>query len=134
VAGKTGTTNDFRDAWFVGYTPDILALVWVGFDDGAPIMASGSAAALPIFADLMKAIPQHLSGEWFQAPPGVVTLTICPDSGQLAVPGRCPTPEEEVFLAENRPDEPCPRHPPSGWDRGIEPLRNILRGLKNLFE
>ena len=72
VAGKTGTTNDFKDAWFVGYTPDILALVWVGFDDGSPIQATGSSAALPIWADLINAVPQYISGDWFRQPPGVV--------------------------------------------------------------
>jgi len=54
VAGKTGTTNDYKDAWFIGYTPDILALVWVGFDDGDSIHATGSAAALPIWVDLIN--------------------------------------------------------------------------------
>ena len=60
VAGKTGTTNDSRDAWFVGYTPDILAMVWVGFDDGTSMRGTGASAALPIWADLMKNIPQSL--------------------------------------------------------------------------
>ena len=54
VAGKTGTTNEFRDAWFVGYTPDILALVWVGFDNGDSIHLAGATAALPIWADLVN--------------------------------------------------------------------------------
>ena len=54
VAGKTGTTNDGRDAWFVGYTPRLLALVWVGFDSGEPHGMSGARAALPIWVDFMK--------------------------------------------------------------------------------
>ncbi|MBN2255937.1 MAG: PBP1A family penicillin-binding protein, partial [Deltaproteobacteria bacterium] len=66
VAGKTGTTNDYRDAWFVGYTPDILALVWVGYDDGSSVYAQGATAALPIWADLMRELPQYTSGGWFR--------------------------------------------------------------------
>ena len=77
VAGKTGTTNGFRDAWFVGYTPDILALVWVGFDDGSSIHVAGSAAALPIWAELIKSIPQYISGNCFKVPPGVVKRIVC---------------------------------------------------------
>ncbi len=54
AAGKTGTTNDLRDAWFVGFTPDLLTVVWVGFDDNQTVGLSGSQAALPIWADFMK--------------------------------------------------------------------------------
>lgn len=131
VAGKTGTTNDFKDAWFVGYTPDILVLVWVGFDDGSPVKASGAAAALPIFADLMKAIPQYASGEWFQPPPGVADAMICPVSGDLATQN-CPTPFKEVFLQENVPREACRLH--SG-DHGpvTDSFRKIIQDFKNLF-
>lgn len=131
VAGKTGTTNDFKDAWFVGFTPDILALVWVGFDDGSPVKASGAAAALPIFADLMKAIPQYASGEWFQPPPGVADAVICPVSGDLATQN-CPTPFKEVFLEENVPREACRLH--SG-DHGpvTDSFRKIIQDFKNLF-
>ncbi|MDD3991177.1 MAG: PBP1A family penicillin-binding protein [Desulfobacteraceae bacterium] len=112
VAGKTGTTNESRDAWFVGYTPEILALVWVGFDDGGSVKGTGASAALPIWADLMRRIPQHLSGAWFQRPAGVVDRVICADSGQLAVTGRCPRPVRELFLEELVPADPCPLHQP----------------------
>lgn len=134
VAGKTGTTNDFRDAWFVGYTPDILALVWVGFDDGSPIHASGAAAALPIFADLMNAIPQHVSGEWFQVPPGVIREVVCTQSGHTAVPGRCPDPVQEFFLAEHRPAGPCPLHS-TGEARGFkEQVMEVIKDVKEFFK
>jgi penicillin-binding protein 1B len=112
VAGKTGTTNDSRDAWFVGYTPEILALVWVGFDDETSMRGTGASAALPIWADLMRRIPQHLSGAWFQRPEGVVDRVICADSGQLAVTGRCPQPVRELFLQDLVPTDPCPLHQP----------------------
>lgn len=110
VAGKTGTTNDSRDAWFVGYTPDILALVWVGFDNGESIHASGSGAALPVWADLMKRLPQYVSGEWFAVPSGVATHAICPESGRLANLGCCPRAFEELFLTGVEPSETCHLH------------------------
>lgn len=112
VAGKTGTTDDYKDAWFVGYTPDILALVWVGFDEGDPIYNTGATAALPIWADFINSIPQHISGEWFKIPPGVVKRIVCSESGHLAVPD-CPEQVEEVFLAENVSTGYCPLHRPS---------------------
>lgn len=126
VAGKTGTTNNFRDAWFVGYTPDILGLVWVGFDNGESINASGSKAALPIWADLMSAIPDYLSGADFRMPQGVVRLRVCSESGLLAEGRFCPHPVDEIFLEENQPDRPCPIHPPQG------PLKVIIDGIRGL--
>ena len=126
VAGKTGTTNDFRDAWFVGYTPDILALVWVGFDDGAPIMATGASAALPIWVGLVNAIPQHISGQEFSVPPGVEKHTVCSVTGLIATK-RCPEPSQEYFLVDNAPEEQCPLHSKSG-------LTNLIEGVKSLFD
>jgi penicillin-binding protein 1B len=128
VAAKTGTTNGFRDAWFVGYTPDILALVWVGFDDGSSLHAPGSVAALPIWAELIKSIPQHISGDWFKTPPGVVKRIVCTESGHLAIPGSCPEQKEEVFLADTAPVDPCPLHEPVG------PFKKIIKGVKDLFK
>jgi penicillin-binding protein 1B len=128
VAAKTGTTNGFRDAWFVGYTPDILALVWVGFDDGSSLHAPGSVAALPIWAELIKSIPQHISGDWFKTPPGVVKRIVCTESGYLAIPGSCPEQKEEVFLADTAPVDPCPLHEPVG------PFKKIIKGVKDLFK
>lgn len=112
VAAKTGTTNDSKDAWFVGYTPDILALVWVGFDNGDSILGTGAQAAMPIWAELMKAIPQYVSGGWFDPPPGIVKRRICSQSGKLAVESYCPYPVEEIFLESNAPSEPCDQHQP----------------------
>jgi penicillin-binding protein 1B len=113
VAGKTGTTNDFRDAWFVGYTPDILALVWVGFDNSDTIAATGAAAALPIWADLMNAIPQYRSETEFKAPRGVEKISVCSVTGLTAVDG-CPEPIEEYFLSGQTPAEHCPLHARGG--------------------
>jgi len=126
VAGKTGTTNDFRDAWVVGYTPDILALVWVGFDNGDPILSTGSSAALPIWAELMNSVPQYISEVGFKVPPGVEKRTVCDITGLLANENACPNPVEEYFLAEKTPAEHCPLHRKSG-------LTDLIKGLKKLF-
>ena len=127
VAGKTGTTNSFRDAWFVGYTPEILALVWVGFDDGGSIHATGSSAALPIWADLVKAIPRYISGDWFKMPPGVVKRMVCPESGQLFVRFKCPERKEEIFLAGHVPQKKCSLHGREGsFQRFIGRIRDFF--------
>ena len=126
VAGKTGTTNDFRDAWFVGYTPDILALVWVGFDNGDPILATGSSAALPIWADLMTSVPQYISEAGFKVPAGVEKRRVCDVTGLLVNENACPQQVEEYFLAEMTPTEHCPLHSKSG-------LKDLIKGLKKVF-
>jgi penicillin-binding protein 1B len=125
VAGKTGTTNDSRDAWFIGYTPDILALVWIGFDHGRSVQASGATAALPVWAELMQGVPQHVSGEWFRPPPGVTERTVCTDSGGLARRG-CPSTMREYFLESNVPGQ-CGRH------RSRNPVRRVFDGIKKFF-
>ena len=115
VAGKTGTSNDSRDAWFVGYTPELLALVWVGFDDGASLRSSGTKAALPIWAELMRSIPWQHSGGWFTMPPGLETKEICAESGWGE---DCSRRINELFLAQpqvvrrNKPPEPKPKPGP----------------------
>ena len=127
VAGKTGTTNNFRDAWFVGYTPDILALVWVGFDNGDSTGAAGAAAALPIWADLMKAIPQYRSGTDFKMPDGVEKILVCSVTGRRALAG-CPEPSEVYFLAGRTPEEECPLHDRGGF------AGKIMKGVKDLID
>ncbi|MCB2185452.1 MAG: PBP1A family penicillin-binding protein [Deltaproteobacteria bacterium] len=109
VAGKTGTTSDYRDAWFVGYTPDLLALVWVGFDDGRPLGRTGGQAALPIWASLVRQVPWRLSGEWPAPPPGVRALSVCTQSNLLAGPN-CPTTRTVYFLDTVVPDRHCNLH------------------------
>ena len=127
VAGKTGTTSNYRDAWFVGYTPDLLALVWVGFDDGSPMHASGAGAALPIWAELVRALPRYVSGTWLTMPPGVVAKTVCGASGQLARSGRCPDPHQEFFLTGTAPDTVCRIH---GSGNPLQKIINLFRGKK----
>ena len=89
AAGKTGTTNDFNDAWFVGFTPKLAAGVWVGFDQPHTILPNGFAAdiAVPLWAQFMKAATQTDSPDWFTPPVGVTTATVCRISGKLATEG-----------------------------------------------
>jgi len=105
VAGKTGTTNDYRDAWFVGYTPDMVTTVWVGFDHGAPLRLSSAEAAIPVWGAYMSAIP-HVHGEP-AAPKGVTFRNIDPETGMLWRDD-CPGPLREVFLDGTAPTHSCP--------------------------
>ncbi len=87
AAGKTGTSNDYRDAWFVGYTPELLACVWVGFDDMKRTLGSGEAggrAAAPIWARFMRSVKAGEGDLAFQEPSGIVRLPIDPATGLLA--------------------------------------------------
>ncbi len=85
VAGKTGTTNDYKDAWFVGYTPKLSASVWVGFDNSKTLgtRETGSRTASPIWVSFMN---NALRGkpEEFSQPEGIVTYFIDPHSGLLS--------------------------------------------------
>jgi penicillin-binding protein 1B len=105
VAGKTGTTNDYRDAWFVGYTADMVTSVWVGFDRGAPLRLSSSEAALPVWGSYMNAIPHDAANP--KPPEGVTFRDIDPESGMLWREG-CPGPIREVFLDGTAPTRHCP--------------------------
>jgi penicillin-binding protein 1B len=106
VAGKTGTTSDYRDAWFVGYTPDLVTTVWVGFDHGAPLRLSSAEAAIPIWGAYMAAVPHDRREP--EPPNGVTFRDIDPETGTLWGNG-CPGPLREVFLDGTAPTRHCPR-------------------------
>jgi penicillin-binding protein 1B len=110
AAGKTGTTNDYRDAWFVGFTPNLVAVVWVGFDQKRPLNLAGSEAALPIWTEFMKRATAGRPAAPFIAPPGIVTERIDPLSGLLATPA-CPRTLDEAFFGGQEPTTFCPLHP-----------------------
>jgi penicillin-binding protein 1A len=88
AAGKTGTTNDFKDAWFVGFTTKLVTGVWVGFDQARTILPNGFAAdiAVPLWAKFMKVATQGDKPEWFTPPAGVTTASVCRLTGKLATP------------------------------------------------
>ena len=109
LAGKTGTTNDERDAWFVGFSPRFLAAVWIGYDDNRPIHLSGSQGAVPVFADFTRSVPPQYFQDNFQVPSDIVTAEIDPDTGMLATPS-CPRRLTEVFISGTAPKTTCTVH------------------------
>lgn len=110
AAGKTGTTNDMRDAWFAGYTPDLLCVVWVGFDDNSPLNLSGARAALPVWVEFMKGALAGTKPAAFPVPPdAVIFLDIDPETGRLAT-ASCPKTFSEAFIAGTEPQEYCHAH------------------------
>ena len=106
AAGKTGTTNSRKDAWFVGFTPDLVVSVWVGFDDMRELGRGeqGSRAALPIWLDIMQGALKGKPPRPFAQPPGIVVAKIDPASGLLAEPGAANA-VDEYFLAGTEPKE-----------------------------
>jgi penicillin-binding protein 1B len=119
-AGKTGTTNDGRDAWFVGYTPDLVAGVWAGMDDARAANLSGAKSAIPIWASFMKAIYKDRPARDFEQPLGLVKVTIDPLTGLLPRSG-CPDKSAELFIMGTEPHEFCSVHAGGlkGWFRKL---------------
>ncbi|HEX9819558.1 MAG TPA: PBP1A family penicillin-binding protein [Methylomirabilota bacterium] len=112
VAGKTGTTNDGRDAWFVGYTPGLLTVVWVGFDGADAHGLSGADAALPIWADFMREAMATYPQPEFTVPGGIAVADVDLTNGRLA--NRfCPLVARETFLSGTEPG-PCQEHGGAG--------------------
>jgi penicillin-binding protein 1A len=111
AAGKTGTTDDYTDAWFVGYTPSLVTGVWVGFDRKQKIGPgmTGAAAALPIWVDVMVAATKGKAPQEFPVPSGVVSVLICTQTGLLANPA-CPETELELFHEGVQPNSFCNVH------------------------
>jgi penicillin-binding protein 1A len=111
AGGKTGTSDNFCDAWFVGYTPQMTAGCWIGFDDKTSLghNQTGSMNALPIWTDFMMAAHENLPIDGFTEPPGISHETICIESGKKASPN-CPHIRDEVFVSEYMIDEICPLH------------------------
>lgn len=114
AGGKTGTTNEFTDAWFIGFTPKIVCGVWVGLDDPAEPLGpgqSGAVAALPIWANFMKMAYDSLGwdDQDFPMPSGVVRMKLCQESKELATP-YCPATFDEIFKQDSRPTTFCRKH------------------------
>jgi penicillin-binding protein 1B len=112
IAGKTGTS---RDGWFVGYTPNLICAVWVGFDDNQQLGLTGAEAALPAWIEFMKealAIRPSLGGAHFAKPGGIVTVKIDPETGELAGEN-CPTSQTVTVAAQFAPMVECSKHLPA---------------------
>lgn len=105
AAGKTGTTSNYKDAWFVGFTPKLLALAWVGYDDNAEMKMSGARAALPIWTDFMKAVDPKGNGD-FTGPQNVILVKIDRITGGL-MNHSCPEGIYEAFIEGTEPDREC---------------------------
>lgn len=112
-AGKTGTTSNYRDAWFIGYSPRVLSLVWIGFDDGHSTRLAGGDACLPIWTRHMNRIDGLVADVDWKRPDDVTDREIDPESGMLATP-YCPTTRSETYVAGTEPQSVCPLHAGSG--------------------
>ena len=109
AAGKTGTTNETRDAWFIGFTPELLTVVWVGYDDNQIIGLTGAQASLPIWSQFMKNALAGRSSVPFEAPDGISWAEVDHDTGKLAAPF-CPRIITSPFLAGTEPADACELH------------------------
>jgi 1A family penicillin-binding protein len=149
AAGKTGTTNDGADAWFVGYTPRLVAAVWIGFDDPRPIVdqATGGRLAAPVWGRVMAVAGAGARGGEWPVPPNVVKAWVDPDNGRPLAPGCRPysgSAFRELFLRASMPALECPEHgEPHEVDRRWKPSdedardrgfhgfwRHLFRGLR----
>ena len=127
AAGKTGTTNDYVDAWFVGYTPKLVTGVWIGFDRPRTIIGGGYASdvAVPLWGRFMKAATKGDRPEWFRTPKGLIGVAVCRISGMLP-DGGCSDVEvvsdsgevshrsmviTDYFPRGKAPSQVCPLHP-----------------------
>ena len=129
AAGKTGTTNEYRDAWFVGFTPKLATGVWVGFDQPRTIARRGFASdvAVPLWASFMKRATQGDRPEWLTPPLSVVTAEVCRLSGkrptseceridrEAGEPRGAPLVYTEYFARGTEPSATCPLHPERGF-------------------
>lgn len=119
-AGKTGTTDEYSDAWFVGYSTNFLAGVWVGFDELRPIGKgmTGGKCALPVWTGVAKANAAEHPPQSFQVPRNVRRLTVCTETNRQAT-RYCPDVIEEIFIEGTEPDFECPIHeaPPAQFFR-----------------
>jgi penicillin-binding protein 1A len=149
AAGKTGTTNDGTDVWFAGFTPNLLAVVWMGFDQPRQILpnAAGGAFAAPIWADLVRPLyfaegsssdeatgettggsPRFaLPADWTR-PEGLETAMIDQESGKLFSADFCPTDamREEIYLPGTAPTELCDLHAPGLFGAPLRGFEQVL--------
>lgn len=109
-AGKTGTTNEAKDAWFAGFSPDLLVLVWVGYDEEEKVGLTGATAALPLWVDFVKSAQPFVPTDDFVKPDGVDPFEVDEKSRALATP-RCPEKQVEYFVKGTEPKVTCPLHP-----------------------
>jgi len=149
IAGKTGTTNSGEDAWFVGFTPSLVAGVWFGYDQPRQIStnATGGRLAAPAWAEFYQAGWHEPRGSAFVAPPGMVSAVVDPQSGELATEW-CPTRTRQWFRPGKEPQQECHLHsgPPPGQiaidangnvqpsGQSNDPVAAVAKGIGNLLK
>jgi len=113
AAGKTGTSEDYRDAWFVGYTPQLVCAVYVGDDDNLSLGGTGGGLATPVWAEFMRDTHKALPVQNFARPEGIEDVTIC-SSSWLIAREECPAElrRTELYVAGTAPQEACTVHEP----------------------
>ncbi len=112
IAGKTGTTTDYNDVWFAGYTPYYTATTWTGYDNNVKLSSdSEKNLAKTLWRAVMSRIHEDLPNASFEAPPGLVSVTVCSKSGKLPIPGLCDAClKTELFEEGTEPTESCDIH------------------------
>ena len=113
IAGKTGTTSDYNDVWFAGYTPYYTATTWAGYDnryDNAKLTGSEKDLAKKLWRAAMSEIHEELPNEGFPTPSGIVTATVCARSGKLPIEGVCSELRTEYFAEGTVPTTSCDVH------------------------
>jgi penicillin-binding protein 1A len=131
IGGKTGTTDDFRDAWFVGFSSAVVTGVWVGFDQPATIQnnAYGARIALPIWADFMRRSARRLPPRPFAIPGGLRDQELCRISYLRPVAG-CPTYVEYFKEGDEVPSRHCPIHQGTFKQRAQRAIEGFFAGLE----
>ena len=138
VGGKTGTTSENRDAWFVGFNSSVVVGIWVGFDQPQKIFegASGSRVALPIWADFMRRTARRLPAAAFEAPDQLRRENICLLSYRRALDG-CPTYVEYFKEGDDVPSQLCPIHQGSLQQRAERAIQGLVgaigRSIRGIF-
>ncbi len=149
AAGKTGTTDDYRDAWFIGYTPQLITGVWAGYDKPKPMGRgfTGGAICAPIWGRFMRSALAEKPAVDFPKPDSVVSVLIDPTTGDLATPD-CPKKREEFYVAGTQPTAYCPDHggpdrtpmsptpvpePPTTNDRSLPPHQQQINREVNML-
>lgn len=115
AGGKTGTTDNFTENWFIGYTPQITAGTWVAFEEKVSLGKNqdGAKNGVPVWTEFMIAAHDSLPVLDFEEPDGIVHLDVCMESGELAT-DRCVNVRNEVFTVDNQPTATCHLHPSKG--------------------
>lgn len=138
AAVKTGTTDDYKDAWTIGYTPDLVVGVWVGNNDNTPMdKIAGSLGAAPIWADLIQKFSEGTPSRDFEKPADIIQLTVCRSNGLKAKNASSSATYVEYFIPGTELSKECTEDPqPTEKQDGInkdeeEKLKEILEGIKN---